>query len=696
MLKTENFKSLGTNLLVVMALAVMIFLSYRNTFDSSWHLDDRPNITDNKGLHISDLSPGSLVRTFYTSPQQGGAIVKKPYRPIPCLTFALNWYIGQDRVFGYHLVNLIIHWLVAVFLFYTIKLLLNTPNLAGKYQRNDYLIAFLAAALWALNPIQTQAVTYIVQRMTSMAAMFYVLSIFFYLKFRLSRHSAARVFSLLGCLLGFFFALASKENTVTLPIALFLIEVAFLQDLSSIFIRRRFLFIAGSSVNLLILVAAYFNFSIESFSFFQFYKQRPFTMWERLLTESRIVVFYLSQLFYPAPYRLSIDHDIDLSTSFLQPWTTLPSILMVLMLIGFGFSQIRRRPLVALSILFFFFNHLVESTIIPIELIFEHRNYLPSLFVFLPVAMGIVWLYDRFTGDHRLKKPIFVGLVALLIVCLGWSTHTRNSVWATEKSLWEDAMIKAPGNARPLLALAWNIAYGDNEKPDEYDKALALYAKALPLKINLNLPPAYIYNNMAGIYDKKQDYDQAIKFYEKAITIEPGHTRARFNLVNIWIYMGKINEAEEHIDVLLAAHKDSGAYLNIKGLLLLKQKNAAEALSYLKKAWRAYPYNRAIRFNLAMALSLTENYQDAQKLLKQTDYRPAKNITTLFCLIENSVRAGDIAGSEAYAEELLSAYKPEFIRQSLNRHLEDNLQVPLQKKIITTAIESQLAAIKEK
>ena len=301
MLKTENLESLVKNLLIVMALSVMIFLSYRNTFNASWHLDDRPNITENKGLHISDLSPESLIQTFYTSPQQGGAIVKKPYRPIPCLTFALNWYFGQDRVFGYHLVNLIIHWLTAVFLYYTIRQLFNTPNLAGKYQRNNCMIAFLATVLWALNPIQTQAVTYIVQRMASMATMFYVFSILCYLKFRLSHHSAVRVFSLLGCVLGFFLALASKENTVTLPLALFFIEVAFLQDLSSIFIRRRILFITGSAVILLILVAAYFNFSVESFSFFQSYKQRPFTMSERLWTESRIVVFYLSQIFYPAP-----------------------------------------------------------------------------------------------------------------------------------------------------------------------------------------------------------------------------------------------------------------------------------------------------------------------------------------------------------------------------------------------------------
>ena len=102
------------------------------------------------------------------------------------LTFALNWYIGKDNVLGYHIVNNAIHLVTTFFLFLTVLNLLMSPNLKGKYQGNEYAIAFLSAILWAVNPIQTQAVTYIIQRMASLAAMFYIIGIYFYLKTRLS------------------------------------------------------------------------------------------------------------------------------------------------------------------------------------------------------------------------------------------------------------------------------------------------------------------------------------------------------------------------------------------------------------------------------------------------------------------------------------------------------------------------------
>jgi uncharacterized membrane protein len=115
-----------------------------------------------------------------------------------------------------------------------------------------------------------------------------------------------------------------------------------------------------------------------------------------MLTEPRIVLFYLSQIFYPVPGRLSIVHDVQLSRSLLEPWTTLPAILVVLGLIGFGIWQLRKRPMLSFAVLFFFLNHTVESSIIGLELIYEHRNYLPSLFLFAPVAMGLQYLVDHF------------------------------------------------------------------------------------------------------------------------------------------------------------------------------------------------------------------------------------------------------------------------------------------------------------
>ena len=174
---------------VVALFFFLIFAVYSNTFNAAWQFDDKPNIIDNRDLHLNNLKPGSLIQTLFTDPHTPGVPGKKLYRPISYLTFAVNWYFGKDKVVGYHIVNILIHFLTTVFLFIAILNLLGTPNFKEKFVGNRYFIAFISAALWSLNPIQTQAVTYIVQRMSSLAAMFYMLSILLYIKCRLSKSS---------------------------------------------------------------------------------------------------------------------------------------------------------------------------------------------------------------------------------------------------------------------------------------------------------------------------------------------------------------------------------------------------------------------------------------------------------------------------------------------------------------------------
>ena len=363
-------------------LFFLIFAVYCNTFNSDWQFDDKPNILNNNYIHITNLKPESLVQTFFTNPSKPAQIGEKLYRPISFLTFSINWYFGKDKVFSYHIVNLLIHFLTTIFLFVAILNLLGTPNLKEKFDTNKNFIAFLSAALWAIHPIQTQAVTYIVQRMASMAAMFYVLSILFYIKFRMSLSSPHRIFFLLGCVLTFLLAIGSKENAAMLPVSLLLMEFTCFKKSSWRFGKKIYIwgFVAGSGI---ILILAIWFFSPDiTFSWLNGYRNRPFTLTERILTEPRIVLFYLSQIFFPLPNRLSVEHDVILSTSFFQPWSTLPAILLTFLLIGLGFSQIRKRPLIALAVLFFFLNHIIESSIIPLELVFEHRNYLPSMMVF--------------------------------------------------------------------------------------------------------------------------------------------------------------------------------------------------------------------------------------------------------------------------------------------------------------------------
>ena len=155
------------------------------------------------------------------------------------LTFALNWYMGKDNVIGYHIENNVIHLLTTLFLFMAVLNLLMSANLKGKYQGNEYIIAFLSAVLWAVNPIQIQATTYIVQRMASLAAMFYIIGIYFYLKTRLSPPGYKRFLFIAGCLFSFILALGSKENAVTFPIAVAIIEILFFQDLKDRNTKRK-------------------------------------------------------------------------------------------------------------------------------------------------------------------------------------------------------------------------------------------------------------------------------------------------------------------------------------------------------------------------------------------------------------------------------------------------------------------------
>ncbi len=170
---------------VFVLLVLLILPIYSNTFQSSFQFDDKPNIVDNQRLHLTDLSPDAIRGTFFAKGGKGTF-----FRPIASLSLALNWYAGKDDTFGYHLVNIAIHILTALFLFLSISHLLKTPRLKDHYTEEDiYFISLLSAVLWAVNPIQIQAVTYIVQRMTSMAAMFYIIGIYFYLRGRQSNHT---------------------------------------------------------------------------------------------------------------------------------------------------------------------------------------------------------------------------------------------------------------------------------------------------------------------------------------------------------------------------------------------------------------------------------------------------------------------------------------------------------------------------
>lgn len=373
----------------LLLLAILITLIYSNTFNASWHLDDLQNIVTNPHLKLTKLNISDIKKTFYGAHDAGQYRGEKLYRPVTCLTFGLNWYVGQNNVTGYHIVNLIIHVLTAISLFSCIMLLMKTPFVkTSPYRKDAYFIAGLATVLWATNPIQTQAITYIVQRMASLSTLFYCLSLMFYVNARLEDHNIKKTVGFLICIVLFVLGILSKENAVLLPLSLILVEIIFFQNLKDPEVLKKILIFSLTGVFIILIVGAFVFLDGNLFSILKF-SNREFTPYQRLLTEFRVVIFYLSQIFYPIPSRLSIDHTFFVSTSLFSPMSTLFSLLFILTLIIIAFFNVKKRPILSFSILFYFLNHTIESTILNLELVFEHRNYLPSLFIFWPFAVVV-------------------------------------------------------------------------------------------------------------------------------------------------------------------------------------------------------------------------------------------------------------------------------------------------------------------
>ena len=649
MTETNNHKWRRKRLLALFFFTLIIVLIYSNSFNASWHLDDRSNIVDNRGLHITNLQTDSLLRTFFTDPHSGGAITDRLYRPIACLTFALNWYFGKDRVFGYHVVNILIHILTAYLLFLTIINILQSPNLKSQYQGKENFIAVLAAVLWAINPIQVQTVTYIVQRMASMAAMFYILSLYLYLKSRQSEQPVCRIFLLLGCVAGFLLALGSKENAATLPLAVILIEMICFQDLNSQRVKRAFWGGTIAVGGLLVVLSALLLLPGSPFEFVKGFSGRPFTLLERLFTEPRVVFFYLSLIFYPLPARLSIEHDITVSTSLFDPWTTLPAIFFHIVLIGFGLFQIKKRPLLAFAILFFYLNHVIESTILPLELIFEHRNYLPSLFLFLPVAAGFKALLNHYEKRNKTFRFVLICSLILIIVGIGAGTYIRNMAWITEKALWEDAMQKAPNSHRPLHNLAWS----HYTKIGDYDKSIELYEKSLELRTNNDYANPTAMSNLALLYVQKKKYQEAIELWQNALNLRPNDDVIRHRYVIGLVEMQNWDAALDNLNQLMARYPRHFDFTYLKGYVLLNQGQFDVALQYFERCLGLVYEDQQALLGVGICNNLMGHYERAEAIFRRVLEHAPNDELSLLWLVETNLNTGDQQDVNRYLKKLL-------------------------------------------
>jgi hypothetical protein len=234
--------------LALWSLALIVFLVYSNTLGSPFVFDDAPNIKENPHIRLTTLTLGGITRAGFESPS--------PNRPVANVSFGLNYFSHQYDVLGYHLINILIHVTTGIFLYLFVKTTLSLPSLCSRYKAQKW-IPFITVLIWLVHPIQTQSVTYIVQRMNSMAAMFYVFSLFLYAKARIAEEKGKRRALFGGCIVAGILALGSKEIAATLPFFIFLYEWYFFQDLSWAWLKRNSLPFAGILVLIAIVAFMY-------------------------------------------------------------------------------------------------------------------------------------------------------------------------------------------------------------------------------------------------------------------------------------------------------------------------------------------------------------------------------------------------------------------------------------------------------
>ena len=516
---------------------LLLIITYSNSFHASWHLDDESNITGNHRIHLKDLSWSSIKEASLSSPSTSSVSF---FRPLSRLSLALNYYYGGEEVFGYHVVNLFIHILASWFLYLFIFNTLNLPRFKNEHGSHSFVIALLSMLFWAIHPIQIQAVTYIVQRMTSMAGLFYIMAMYFFVRSRTVSGRPARIILLSLCATCGLLSLGSKENAILLPVGLFLFHhLAVEEPAPSDWKRNLKLF---SLLYLLPLIAglAYLQIADNAIGrVFDIYESRTFTLAERLLTEPRVVLLYITLLFYPMPHRLSFDHDLIISNSLFSPKSTAFAILLISIMIVAACLQARKRPLLSFSVLFFFLNHALESTILPMEVVFEHRNYIPSMFFFFPLVLGIIKGTSTFPKGSFIRAFTTLSIV-LVLVAFANSTYIRNSVWQDERSLWEDVLAKYPDSFGAHINLGRHFALHNQDERATHEFLRALASR----QTHRRSEESVALYNLGYLAHRKGDCQAAFDLYSKALEIDPCCPRANNNLAVLLLETGSAKHSE--------------------------------------------------------------------------------------------------------------------------------------------------------
>ena len=512
------------------------------------------------------------------------AITLNDPRQVGYLSFALNYTVGGEDPFGYHLVNVLVHIANSLLVFAVAHALFFALGRFREPAPMHRHAAFLAALLFLVHPVQTQAVSYITQRFTSLATLFYLLAVWLYLnaraRFELHGPSRAAFVPYALSLLCAVLAMRTKEIAFTIPIVLALLETFVLTG--SRFQRRRFLFLIPLAATCLIiplsLLGPEWGMAGRGVGIAEVTRseklydltRRPLLPY--LFTQFRVIIMYIRTLLMPT--NLHVVYDFPLSSSFLE-LKVMASFLALALFACSGFFLWRTGSaaaessdespiyrMAALGVGWFFITLSVESSVIPIkDVIFEHRVYLPSVGFFLAAAVLMLHASGRLFPSRGLLIRS-VGAVLLTAVPLAVGASVRNDVWTDEVKLWDDVVRKAPEKA-----IGYNnrgMAYakrGDFKLAlQDLDRAISYFPKSMSERMkweNADINPgnmAKTYVGRGDVYIALGDNERAKEDYQrsKKLASAPGDVDTQLVLADQYAKRGAYKHAVEEYNKILA------------------------------------------------------------------------------------------------------------------------------------------------
>ena len=440
--------------LEILVLTLAVGVVYGHTLDVPFYLDDYLSIVENPSL--------STWYDFHKIWQFA------QLRVLGYISFALNREWNGFNVAGYHVVNIVIHLMAGLSLFAISKGILRTPVLRDKgAQVTLKWFPLVTALLFLVHPLQTQAVTYIVQRLASLAGLFYLSAMAFYLHGRLANLKwpffAASLISGL-C------AVFTKQNTITLPLAILLMELVLFRISTKKLMRLLISLVVGAGIGWFLLsgISGRNPFSLESMEALT-RETGEISRIEYFAIQTKVIWIYIR--YFLLPTGLHLDHDVEVFRGFLNEQAILSLLGHILVMILAYFS-VKKNPVLSFGIFFYYLAHLVESSLIPIrDVLFEHRTYLPN--AGLCLAAG--WFFTS-TMPSLTKGKVAAWAVASILMILSVLTWQQNSLWRSPVDLYRENARLAPWKYRvwDSLALALLDAGRSQEAAQALNEAIRL------------------------------------------------------------------------------------------------------------------------------------------------------------------------------------------------------------------------------